>query len=138
MNTSLVLITSFMALLGLQMCVVGNPKGSFEAQVNERFWTLNPLLRIFYGLSNIVGVIFVLGMVGYLTILQHWWYLGVYFIAVHLAKYLAFACNTGVIAIWKKSDDIEAFCRVKKQRIVGSLIVIIAIFVSVFGLLFCN
>ena len=133
MDTSLVLITSFVALLGLQMCVSENPNGRFEAQMNERYWTQNPLLRVFYGLSNILGVIFVLGMVGYLTISEHWWYLIVYLIAVPVAKLLSFICNLIVFLIWKKSNDIETFSRIKKQRIVGSVVIIVAV---VF--FFCN
>ena len=134
MDTSLVLFTSFVALLGLQMCVPENPNGRFEAQMNERYWTQNPLLRIFYGLSNIAGVIFVLGMVAYLTISEHWWYLIVYLVAVPMAKLLAFICKLGVLLLWKKSDNIETFCRIKKHRIVGSLVIITAIITFFFNL----
>lgn len=134
MDTSLVLFTSFVALLGLQMCVLENPNGRFEAQMNERYWTQNPLLRIFYGLSNIAGVIFVLGMVAYLTISEHWWYLIVYLVALPMAKLLAFICKLGVLLLWKKSDNIETFCRIKKHRIVGSLVIITAIITFFFNL----
>ena len=134
MDTSLVLFTSFVALLGLQMCVPENPNGRFEAQMNERYWTQNPLLRIFYGLSNIAGVIFVLGMVAYLTISEHWWYLIVYLVALPMAKLLAFICKLGVLLLWKKSDNIETFSRIKKHRIVGSLVIITAIITFFFDL----
>lgn len=135
MDTSLVLLTSFVALLGLQMCVAENPNGRFEAQMNEQYWTQNPLLRIFYGLSNIAGAIFVLGMVGYLTISEHWWYLIVYLVAVPVAKLLAFICKLVIIFLWKKSDDnLETFSRIKKHRIIGSLIIIAAIVLFFFNL----
>ena len=134
MDVSLVLLTSFVALLGLQMCVAENPNGRFEAQMNEKYWTQNPLLRVFYGLSNIAGAIFVLGMVGYLTISVHWWYLIVYLVALPVAKLLAFICKLVVMSIWKKSDDIETFSRIKKHRIVGSLIIIAAIILFFFNL----
>ena len=135
MDTSLVLLTSFVALLGLQMCVAENPNGRFEAQLNEKYWTQNPLLRIFYGLSNIAGAIFVLGMVGYLTISEHWWYLIVYLVAVPVAKLLAFICKLVIIFLWKKSDDnLETFSRIKKHRIIGSLIIIAAIVLFFFNL----
>lgn len=135
MDTSLVLLTSFVALLGLQMCVAENPNGRFEAQMNEQYWTQNPLLRIFYGLSNIAGVIFVLGMVGYLTISEHWWYLIVYLVAVPVAKLLAFICKLGIMFLWKKSDDnLEFLSRIKKHRIIGSLIIITAIVLFFFNL----
>ena len=134
MDVSLVLLTSFVALLGLQMCVAENPNGRFEAQMNEQYWTQNPLLRMFYGLSNIAGVIFVLGMVGYMTISEHWWYLLVYLVALPVAKLLAFICKLGVILLWKKSDNIETLSRIKKHRIVGSLVIIVAIIIFFFNL----
>ena len=135
MDTSLVLLTSFVALLGLQMCVAENPNGRFEAQMNEQYWTQNPLLRIFYGLSNIAGAIFVLGMIGYLTISEHWWYLIVYLVAMPVAKLLAFICKLVIIFLWKKSDDnLETFSRIKKHRIIGSLIIITAIVLFFFNL----
>ena len=93
-----------------------NPNGRFEAQMNERYWTQNPLLRVFYGLSNIAGAIFVLGMVGYLTIAEHWWYLIVYLVALPVAKLLAFICKLVVMFLWKKSDNIETFSRIKQHR----------------------
>lgn len=134
MDVSLVLLTSFVTLLGLQMCVAENPNGRFEAQMNERYWTQNPLLRVFYGLSNIAGAIFVLGMVGYLTIAEHWWYLIVYLVALPVAKLLAFICKLVVMFLWKKSDDIETFSRIKKHRIAGSLIIIVVIILFFYNL----
>lgn len=134
MDVSLVLLTSFVALLGLQMCVSENPNGRFEAQEKELYWTKNPLLRVFYGWSNITGTIFVLGIVGYLTISEHWWYLIVYLVTLPVTKLLAFICKLVVISLWKKSDDIETFCRIKKHRIVGSLMIIVAIILFFFNL----
>lgn len=127
METSLVLLTSFVALLGLQMCVPENPNGRFEAQMNERYWTQNPLLRIFYGLSNLLGVFFVLGMVGYLTIKEHWWYLIVYLVALPITKILSFVCILVISLIW--STDLGMFSGIKKQRIVGSLVILAAIII---------
>lgn len=75
MEVSLILWTSFLSLVGLQLCIPENPNGRFEAEFNERWCTHSPLLRMFYGLSNILGALFVLGMVGYLTFTEHWWYL---------------------------------------------------------------
>ena len=134
MDVSLGLLTSFVTLVGLQMCVAENPNGRFEAQMNERYWTQNPLLRVFYGLSNIAGAIFVLGMVGYLTIAEHWWYLIVYLVALPVAKLLAFICKLVVMFLWKKSDNIETFSRIKKHRIVGSLIIIVVIILFFYNL----
>lgn len=52
MNVSLVLWTSFLALVGLQLCVPENPNGRFEVEFNEKYWTHNPLLRIFYSICS--------------------------------------------------------------------------------------
>ena len=127
MNVSLVLWTSFMALVGLQLCVPENPNGRFEAEFNEKYWTHNPLLRIFYGLSNILGVIFVLGMVGYLTFTEHWWYLGVYVGGLILAKLIALLLRLLLYPLYRLTNDIPTFAEIKVQRIVGSLMVLVGI-----------
>lgn len=121
------LIISFVALLGLQICVPENPNGKFEAQLNEKFWTENPYLRLSYGLTNIIGALFVLGSVGYLTFCEHWWYIIVYIIALPIAKVLAYICKCVICLLWRKSQGLENFSRIRKQRIVGCLIVIVAI-----------
>ena len=123
MDITIVLITSFVVLIGLQICVPENPNGRFEDQFNEKFWTQNPWVRIFYGLSNIVGSFFVLGMVGYLTFSKHWWYFLVYLGALILAKLIALIFKSIIEAY---SDS---FSRIKNQRIFGSLVVVITIII---------
>ncbi len=125
------LLTSFVALLGLKICVPENPNEEFEAQMNERFWTNNPFLRIFYGLTNIVGVIFVLASVAYLTFVEHWWYFIVYIIALLIAKILALFCVCIISSIGKNN---MGFSCIKKQRIVGCLIIIGAIIFFIINL----
>ena len=127
MDVSLVLWTSFLALVGLQLCVPENPNGRFEAEFNEKYCTHNPLLRIFYGLSNILGVIFVLGMVGYLTFTEHWWYLGVYVGGLILAKLIALLLRLLLYPLYRLTNDIPTFAEIKVQRIVGSLMVLVGI-----------
>ena len=104
-----------------------NPNGRFEAESNEKYWTHNPLLRIFYGLSNILGVIFVLGMVGYLTFTEHWWYLGVYVGGLILAKLIALLLRLLLYPLYRLTNDIPTFAEIKVQRIVGSLMVLVGI-----------
>ena len=58
----------------------------------------------------------------------------VYLVALPMAKLLAFICKLGVLLLWKKSDNIETFCRIKKHRIVGSLVIITAIITFFFNL----
>jgi len=127
MDVSLVLWTSFLALVGLQLCVPENPNGRFEAEFNERWWTHNPLLRIFYGLSNILGVLFVLGLVGYLTFTEHWWYIGVYVGGLILAKLIAFLLRLFLYPFYRFSNDIPSFAHIKVQRIAGSLMILVGI-----------
>ena len=95
--------------------------------LSEKYWTHNPLLRIFYGLSNILGVIFVLGMVGYLTFTEHWWYLGVYVGGLILAKLIALLLRLLLYPLYRLTNDIPTFAEIKVQRIVGSLMVLVGI-----------
>lgn len=127
MDVSLILWTSSLALVGLQLCEPENRNGRFGAKFNEKYWTHNPLLRIFYGLSNILGVIFILGMVGYLTFTEHWWYLGVYVGGLILAKLIAFLLRLLLYPLYRLSNDFSTFAEIKVQRIVGSLMVLVGI-----------
>ena len=83
------------------------------------------MLRIFYGLSNILGVVFVLGMVGYLTFTEHWWYLGVYVGGLILAKLIALLLRLLLYPLYRLSNGIPTFAEIKVQRIVGSLMVLV-------------
>lgn len=127
MDITIVLCTSFLALTGLQLCVPENPNGKFEADMNEQMWTQKPLLRIFYGLSNILGVIFVLGIVGYLTITEHWWYFPAYIGGLVIAKIIAFILRLVLIPFYGMVHDIYMFAKIKVQRIAGSLMILLGI-----------
>lgn len=123
MEVSTILIASFIALVGLQLCVPETPNGRFEANVIERFWTQSPLLRIIYGLVNIIGVIFVLGWLIYLVFKEHWWYVGVYLSGLVLAKVIAFILRIILIPCYKKVSSIHA--EVVVQRVIGIIIIIL-------------
>ena len=127
MEVSLILWTSFLSLVGLQLRIPENPNGRFEAEFNERWWTHSPLLRMFYGLSNILGALFVLGMVGYLTFTEHWWYLAVFVGGIILAKILAFLLRLLLYPLYNMMNDIPTFAEIKVQRIVGSLMALLGI-----------
>ena len=64
-------VTSFVALVGLQLCIPECPNGRNEAELNERMWTRSLSLRFFYELSHLLGIVFVIDVVGYLTITAH-------------------------------------------------------------------
>ena len=126
MEVSTVLISTFIVLVGLQLCVPETPngkEGEFEKGVIEQFWTKNPLLRIIYGLCNILGVVFVLGFMGYLVFTEKWWYIGVYVLGLILAKFVAFILRILLIPLYKKESSIYA--QVLVQRIFGIIIILI-------------
>lgn len=131
MDTPFVLFTSFIALVGLQMCVPEKSNSGYEAHINELHWTDSPLLRVIYGISNILGVLFVIGTATYLVFTEHWWYIFVYLIAIPIAKFIAFICYLCLLVVWKKnsSNNLEMFDRIRKQRICGILVIITAIII---------
>lgn len=125
MDTTVLIICSFISLVGLQLCIPETPNGKFEAGVIEKLWTNNPLLRIFYGISNIVGVLFVLGVVGYLTFAVKWWYILVYVGCTILARIIAFILRLTLSPFYKMSNEIHA--HVVVQRIVGPFLILLGI-----------
>ena len=132
MEVSAILISSFVVLVGLQLCVpeTSNGKeGEFEKGVIEQFWTQNPLLRIVYGLCNIFGVVFVLGFVAYLVFTEHWWYIGIYILGLIIARIVAFILRIVLIPLYKKVSSIYA--QVLVQRISGIIIILIGMLLVV-------
>ena len=125
MDTTILLISSFISLIGLQLCIPETPNGKFEADITEKYWTNNPLLRIFYGISNIAGVLFVLGTVGYLTFAVKWWYVLVYIGGFILAKVIAFILRLVLSPFYKMSNEIHS--HVVVQRVVGSFLILLGI-----------
>ena len=124
MNLLLILWTAFTTLVGLMLCIPDNPNGKPEMEMFEQFWTQNPWVRIFYGLANILGVIFVLGMVGYLTFTQHWWYIAVFIGAILVAKIAAFILGLALYPLAHKvGSPSPTIAMVQVQRITGSIII---------------
>ena len=131
MDTFSILTASFIVLVGLQLCVPEAPNGKFEANLIEKYWTDNPLLRIVYGLLNIIGVIFVLGFVVYLMFSEHWWYIAVYIVGLILAKLVAFIFRLILTPCYKKVNSMYA--QVVVQRIVGITFILLGM-ISLFVL----
>lgn len=128
MEVSAILFTSFIVLVGLQLCIPETPNGKYEANLIEKFWTQSPSLRIVYGLSNILGVVYVLGFLVYLVFTEHWWYIGIYIAGLLLAKVAAFVLRLLLIPLYKKVSSIHA--EVVVQRVVGVFIVILGMFLT--------
>ena len=125
MEITFLIIGSFVSLIGLNLCIPENPNGKFEADLIEKRWTDNNLLRIFYGISNIVGSLFVLGTVGYLTFAVKWWYVLVYIGGFILAKLIAFIMRQILSPFEKMANGMYA--NVVVQRFVGSILIIVGI-----------
>ena len=129
MEVSTIIISSFIVLIGLQLCVPETPNGKFEADLIEKYWTQNPLLRIVYGFLNIIGVVFVLGFLIYLTFTEHWWYIGVYIGGLILAKAFAFIFKLILMPFYKRVNSIYA--DVVVQRVAGVIIIIIGMLLAI-------
>lgn len=129
MEVTTILITTFVTLVGLQLCIPEAPNGKFEKDTIEKFWTRSPLLRIIYGLSNVLGAIFVLGFVFYLAFAEHWWYIGVYLGGLLIAKLIAFVFRLMLYPFYKKISSIYA--EVVLQRIVGIVLILVGMALSV-------
>ncbi|MBQ6649289.1 MAG: hypothetical protein IJM66_10650 [Muribaculaceae bacterium] len=109
-DPTIILISTSISLIGLQICL---PKDDVE-KLDEVTWTKSPLLKIIYGIIQLVGVVFVLGGFGYLTFFEHWWYLLVYFGAFAIARLMATISNA----------LIESFFA---RRIIGTIIILCGI-----------
>lgn len=118
------LCSSAISLVGLQLCVpLFRSNSDIEKTLLEQYWTLNPLLRIFYGFSNIIGVIFVLIVVGYLTFAENWWWFLVYIGGLIVANGIAFIWRVLLIPVCKLIDNGDMYLEVKVHRIAGSILV---------------
>lgn len=129
MDEFLVLM-GLLALTGLQLCVPECPNGEFERQMIEEMWTHNPLLRIFYGLTNLIGIAFTLLIIGYLTIAVHWWYLPATIVALIISKILSMILQLLLLPFYGLGNDITMFARVKVQRVTGCLMILSAVLCS--------
>lgn len=124
MDITTILWTTAVSLVGLQLCL---PDSKVD-EINDRFprfWCPNPLLRIFYGLSNLCGVIFVLGFAIYLSITQHWWYIFAYLGAAAISNLIVVSLLKTILALMyiNRSSDNSLFIR----RMMGSLLIVTGI-----------
>ena len=110
MDISFLLISSAISLVGLHMCL---PSSEVE-KMTERYWAQSRLLRVIYGLFQLVGVVFVLVVMGYLTFKVHWWYILVYIGGVFAAKFIALLLQFFFHSLFSR-------------RIAGTILIIISI-----------
>lgn len=118
-----ILWTTFISLVGLQLCV---PDGDIEkmADQNPRFWCPNPLLRIIYGLFQLLGAIFVIGFALYLTFTEHWWYILMYLGGAILAKLVSFLLQIPIALIFSKQIQGIMYGSLIYKRLIGTILTI--------------
>ena len=126
MDITTILYTTFISLVGLQMCV---PDGDGEKMADNMpyFWCPNPFLRIIYGLLQLLGVLFVLGLALYLTFGAHWWYILVYLGGVILGKIAAFLLQIPLALHFSKQIESAIYGGLIAKRILGSILIIAGI-----------
>ena len=126
MDVTTVLWTTFISLVGLQLCL---PDGDGEKMADQTamFWCPNPFLRIVYGLFQLVGVIFVIGFALYLTFTEHWWYILIYLTGVLLAKLVALLMQIPIVLIFSKQIERAMYGGLIAKRFFGTLIIILGI-----------
>lgn len=124
MDITTILWTTFISLVGLQLCV---PDGDVEkmADQNPSFWCGNPLLRIIYGLFQLLGVVYVIGFALYLTFADHWWYILVYLGGVILAKLVSFFLQIPIAMMLSKQIQGQMYGGLIYKRLIGTLLIVL-------------
>ncbi len=131
MDITTILWTTFISLVGLQLCV---PDGDIEkmADKNPIFWCDNHSLRVIYGLLQLLGVAFVLGFTLYLSFAAHWWYILVYLGGVMLAKVCAFLLQIPIALIFSKQIARLMNGGLVYKRLIGSVLIVLGIILLLF------
>lgn len=126
METTTILWTTFISLVGLQLCV---PDGDTEkmADHNPNFWCGNPLLRIIYGLFQLLGVVFVIGFALYLIFAEHWWYILVYMGGVIIAKLVTFLLQIPIALMFSKQIQGHMYGGLISKRLIGTVLIILGL-----------
>lgn len=123
MDISLILLTTFIALVGLQLCV---PDGEGEKMADKfpHFWCENPWLRMGYGLMQLIGVVFVLGMALFLTFTENWWYILVYLCGVIVAKFVALLIQVPIGLLCGNMIEQHMYGGLRIKRLVGTILIV--------------
>lgn len=126
MEITTILWTTFISLVGLQLCV---PDGDTEKMADHypSFWCGNPLLRIIYGLFQLLGAVFVIGFALYLTFAEHWWYIIVYFGGAIIAKLVAFLLQIPIALIFSKQIQVHMYGGLIYKRVIGTVLIILGL-----------
>ena len=128
METSVILLLSFITLVGLQLCV---PDGDIEKMADNASlgcpWCPSPILKMLYGIIQLIGVAFIIIMVLYMTFAKDWWYFLVYIGGVILSKIGAIIFHIPLIPLFKKYSMGVMYGGLRVKRFVGCLLVLCCI-----------
>ncbi len=91
MEESVILVSSFVVLVGLCLIFPNRSFDTIELDLIESKWNQSPLLlKIVYPLCCISGFVFVLVSLIYLMFREHWLFIGVYIVGTLIAALVAF------------------------------------------------
>lgn len=124
MDITTILWTTFISLVGLQLCVSDGDNEKIADQY-PRFWCPNPILRIIYGLFQFLGAAFVLGFALYLTFAEHWWYILVYLGGAIVAKLVSFLLQIPIALILSKQIQGIMYGGLIYKRLIGTILIIL-------------
>lgn len=126
MDITTILWTTFISLVGLQLCL---PDGEVEKMADQTpvFWCSNPFLRMIYGLFQLAGVICVIGFALYLTFTEHWLYILVYIAGVLLAKFAALLMQIPIALMFSKQIGRAMYGGLSTKRLFGTLMIALGI-----------
>ena len=125
MEISVVLILSFIVLVGLQISV---PDGDVEKMADSPGlgcpWCPSPILKIFYGIIQLIGVAFIIIIVLYLTFTEKWWYFLIYLAGLPLSKIVSLLLQIFLVPVYKKYEFRVMYGGLRVKRLVGTLLII--------------
>lgn len=127
MDISIVLTTAFIALIGEVLCQI--EKGTVEEIADMPGlcpWCESPTLKMLYGMLQIAGVIFVLGITAYLTFTEDWWYILVYLGGRIAASIIVYIIKLLLLPVYKMYSH-HMLIHVKINRCIGSCFILIGI-----------
>ena len=128
MNITLALIAAALALIGEMLSIP--EKGTIEetSDKNGCPWTHSPLLKVIYGASIVIGIVFVLWIILYLTFKVHWWFILVGIGGYPVASVLAVLVNIVLELIFKPKEKeferMDLYYTIRLKRKTGILFIL--------------
>lgn len=133
METTTILCTTFISLVGLQLCVTDGDVEKLADQ-NPSFWCPNSFLRVAFGLFQLLGAAFVLGFALYLSFTEHWWYILVYLVGVIIAKLFAFLLQIPIALMFSKQIQGHMYGSLIYKRLIGTVLILLGMILLIVNL----